>query len=48
MKDKKRIKVIESCLLVLLVIIILLGCAAFAANGVIGSFFDRVSLTSKD
>ena len=47
MKDKKRIKVIERCLLVLLIIIILLGCGAFAANGVIGSFFDRVSLTSE-
>ena len=47
MKDKKRIKVIERCLLVLLIIMILLGCGAFAANGVIGSFFDRVSLTSK-
>ena len=47
MKDRKRIKVIERCLFILLIIIILLGCGALAANGVIGTFFDRVSLTSK-
>lgn len=47
MKQKKKIKIIEGCLVGFLVFIIILGFGTFAANGVISSFFDRVSLTSK-
>lgn len=47
MKGKRKIKLIERCLVVVLVLVILLGGGAFAANRVISSFFDRVSLTSK-
>ncbi len=47
MKGKRKIKLIERCLVVVLVLVILLGGGAFAANRVIRSFFDRVSLTSK-
>lgn len=47
MKSGKKIRLIERCLVAVLVLIIVLGGGALAANGVIGTFFDRVLLTSK-
>lgn len=47
MKGKKKIKLIERCLVVVLVLVILIGGGAFAANWFISSFFDSVYMTSK-